>query len=482
MTEPANSPPEPGAILAGLAAFRDPTRLAVAALVLAAVVAILALGGVTLFTVLAAVLAIATLVVGYHPHRRSTRGLELAWWTLLVADGGLAYWFLTPLGALSVVFYLIAIGTIALGWRLDARYAADKKLQLASVILATLVLLAGKNFSGQIPWQGLFFTTVTIVTFAIFALGLNLEFGFGGLINFGHVAFMGMGAYTVALLAEQGGFWTTQTGIFTAFLIALVIAALAGLLLALPAIRLREDYLAIVTIAAAEIFRRILISEQDLTHGAQGVVLRADARPLNLGWLEAIPLAGPQLAGGLERLADAMAFTGSPYMVLLLLVAVLLIVALLAMAERLVNSPWGRVVEAIREDEDAARSLGVNPTVYKLQVFALGSAIAAGAGAIWAWQLSFIVPQHFAPLRTFWGWIIIVIGGVANNKGAIAGAFVFWTISNLSQGLAKLEAYGFDSGQIAAFSPLALGLLLIGFMMTKPEGLFGDKEELELVE
>jgi ABC-type branched-subunit amino acid transport system permease subunit len=395
---------------------------------------------------------------------------------------GVVYAFLAQFTLASVVAYALGAAVVYAAWRLDEEHPASGWARLAAVVLGMLILLSGKGWRGSVPWQTLVFTGTTILTFALFSLGLNLEFGFGGLINFGHVAFMALGAYTVALLAVRGGFWATQPGILVAFLLALAVAAVAGLLLALPAIRLREDYLAIVTIAAAEILRRVLRNEQDLTRGARGVPLSGSLRPLHLQALADVPLVGPWIVGGLERLSLAAELTGSAYLFVLAGIVLALTALLVVGLERLVHSPWGRVVEAIREDEDAVRSLGVNPTRYKLQVFALGSAVAAAAGAVWVWQLAYVEPQHFKPIRTFWAWIMIVVGGVADNKGAIAGAFVFFTLQNLTRGLDQLEALGLDSGQVAAVSPLVLGLILIGVMMYKPEGLFGDREELELVE
>lgn len=457
--------------------------VSVGVLALAAVAGLITLAG-TSFKVLAGAALIVATSLASQVDQRSVKGHPFRglWIGLLIVDVGVVYAVLSQSGLAVLVIYPLALALTAGGWWLDDRIQAQGWVRMLGLVLGTIVLLGGKGWSGHIPWQGLAFTLTTVLLFALFALGLNLEFGFGGLINFGHVAFMALGAYTVGILTTLGGFWATQVGIFVAFLLALAVAAVAGLLLALPAIRLREDYLAIVTIAAAEILRRILLNEQKLTQGAKGITLNAVDRPLHTTWLEGVPAVGPLLADGLDWLAAAMSFTGSPYLFILFLLGLGLTIGLLVMAERLVESPWGRVVEAIREDEDAARSLGINPTVYKLQVFALGSSVAAAAGALWIWQLTFIVPQQFAPIRTFWGWIMIVIGGVADNKGAIAGAFIFWTITNLTRGLSQLREYGLDSEQIAAFSPLALGMILIGFMLSKPEGLFGDKEELELVE
>lgn len=461
----------------------DPDRLLVLATIFVfALVVLLSWTGLTAGTIGLAVLAVATLLVSQLEARTRPGPVRWAWLVLLSLDAGFLYGWIAQVGTAVTVVFPLAIAVFAGGWWLEDRLEANNWIRLAALILGTLVLLTGDNWRGSIPWQSLAFTLITVFTFAIFAVGLNLEFGFGGLINFGHVGFMALGAYTVVLLAEFGGFWATQTGVFVAFLAAMAIAGIAGLLLALPAIRLREDYLAIVTIAAAEILRRVLLNEQDLTHGAHGVPLQSTRRPMAIEALEGIPVAGTQIVAELDRLAAWLEFTGSPYLVVLFLIALAITALLLLLLERMVESPWGRVVEAIREDEDAVRSLGVNPIRYKLQVFALGSAVAAAAGALWAWQLTFVVPQHFAPLRTFWAWMMIVIGGVANNKGAIAGAFLFWTIWSLTRGMSFLSTYGLDGSQIAAISPLVLGLMFVAFMLVKPEGLFGDKEELELVD
>ena len=392
------------------------------------------------------------------------------------------YVFLAGSGNGALVAYPLALATAFVAWRADVRWQANGWIKLAGLILATLTLLAGKETQGTVPWQYLTTTGLTVLIFALFAVGLNLEFGFGGLINFGHVAFMSLGAYGVTLLALRGGLWAGQPGILVALVLALGGAALAGLLLAVPAIRLRADYLAIVTIAAAEILRRILLNEQGLTQGAEGVVLDPAHRPFTLETIGSWPLVGEPLITLLEWLKAAFGFTGSPYLFVLAALAITATLLVVWAVERLIASPWGRNLRAIREDEDAARALGINPVTYKLQVFAIGSAIAALAGAFWAWQNVFVSPDQFQPTVTFFAWIMIVIGGIGSNKGAVAGAFLFWTIDQLSRSAGPLRELGFDSEQIAAFSTLALGCLLVAFMVLRPQGLFGNREELELVE
>lgn len=392
---------------------------------------------------------------------------------------GPAYW----IGALpGALFYLLAVGILVGAWRLEARRELDGWGKLVGIMVAMLVLIAGKGWRGQVPYQFLVFTLTTILVFTLFALGLSLEFGFAGLINFGHVAFMSIGGYAVTLFAVEGGFWISQPGVWSALILGMIGAAVAGLLLAIPAIRLRADYLAIVTIAAAEILRRVLINEGQWTGGPSGVSVPPGAKGLDMRWLEGLPVVGTHLVGGLETLGQVLGFQGSPYIIILLFLCLAATLLVVWVSERLVHSPWGRCLKAIREDEDAARALGINPTIYKLQVFAIGSAVAALAGGLWAWQTSFVVPSQFQAPVTFWAWIIIVIGGIGDNKGAVAGAFIFWTINALTRSVAPLASLGFDSAQVAAFATLALGALLMGVMIFRPEGLFGDREELELVE
>jgi len=290
--------------------------------------------------------------------------------------------------------------------------------------------------------------TVVLIAaiYAIFSLGLNLEWGFTGLINFGHVAFMAIGAYTTVLLNLNG------VALFPSVITGMALAGLCGGLLGLSALKLRADYLAIVTLGFAEIVRFILLNEDWLTRGPMG--LHGYSRPFE-------------------------DFISGDYNFFLLLLVLIVLVACYLMLEQLIKSPWGRVLKSIREDEDVPTSLGKNVLSYKIQALMLGSAIAGLAGALLAFYLQYINPRNFMPMETFYAWIAVVVGGSGNNKGTILGAFILWGFfsgTRFAQGYLPLSPT-----QIGALRIMFIGLLLILIMMFKPEGLLGKKEELTLI-
>ena len=284
--------------------------------------------------------------------------------------------------------------------------------------------------------------------YAIFALGLNLEWGFTGLINFGHVAFLAIGAYTTVLL-NLGG-----VPILISVIASMCLAGLCGGLLGIPTLKLRADYLAIVTIGFAEIIRFSLLNEEWLTRGAMG--LYGYSRPC-------------------EELIE---YLHLDYNTFFFLVVLLILVLCYLILEKLIKSPWGRVLKSIREDEEVPTSLGKNVFRYKIQVLVLGSMIAGLAGSLLAFYLQYINPWNFVPLVTFYAWIAVVLGGSGNNKGTVLGAFILWTffsVTRFAQGYLPLSPT-----QMGALRIMIIGLLLIILMMFKPEGLLGKKEELTL--
>ncbi len=282
--------------------------------------------------------------------------------------------------------------------------------------------------------------------FALFSLGLNLQWGFAGLVNFGHVAFMTVGAYTTVLLSLNGVPW------YIAFLIAAGLAGLLGLLIGSTTLRLREDYLAIVTIGMSEMVRLIANNEEWLTKGTRGVY--GYDRPL-------FGLVAPQY-----------------YPMLLASLLLVVLVTVYWRLEWLVRSPWGRVLKAIREDEEVARALGKNVFWYKLQAFAIGGAIAGMAGSFYAWQLTTVYPNSFIPLITFQAWTIVTIGGAGNNLGVILGAIIFQAYNVLPRFLP--EQIRADGGRFEAIQLMLIGLTLICLMVWRPQGILGNKDELTL--
>jgi neutral amino acid transport system permease protein len=349
------------------------------------------------------------------------------------------------------------------------------------------------------------FLTISAATYALFSLGLNLQWGVTGLINFGHVAFMAIGAYSTVLLSLQG------VPIPVAVLVGACLSALLGLLIGMSTLRLREDYLGIVTIGVSELVRLIAKNEAWLTKGTFGVQgypvpfnFKPDypTRLFLIGWLTVIcGLALWRLwlwiskemsrlvAGSIASLfvltvyvCGALSlYTYDPRAGLMLLTLTVLTVVYIGM-EQLVHSPWGRVLKAIREDEEVPKALGKNVFWYKLQAFMIGGAIAGIAGAFYAWQFS-VFPDNFEPLVTFNAWIIVMLGGSGNNLGTIIGAIIFWGYYELTRtDLFKtiFRALHLDDTQQGAFRIMIIGLILMLLMVLRPQGILGKKEELTL--
>jgi len=277
--------------------------------------------------------------------------------------------------------------------------------------------------------------------YGIVALSLNLEYGFTGLGNFGKVAFFLVGAFAYAIASEAGLHWT----------VSLIIAALAsgaiGSLIALPALRLREDYLAITTLAFGEIIRTVVKAEDWIAHGHHGINVA-----------EAIELHDASFR--VQMMVDIGLVFG--------LLAVCYLVA-----QRMANSPYGRILRAIREDDIATSSLGKNRLRYKAQVLFVGSAMAGIAGGLFAQFQQYIHPDTFLPALTFTFWIMVLLGGPANNRGVIVGAVL---VTAFQRGAIIIKDYvdlPFDPINVQY---ILLGVLVILVLMFRPSGLFSESK------
>jgi neutral amino acid transport system permease protein len=371
----------------------------------------------------------------------------------------------------------------------------------------------------------LIFLAISTAVFSLFALGLNLQWGFTGLINFGNIAFMTLGAYSTVLLSLKG------VPLFLAVIIGGIIAALLGLVIGFATLRLREDYLAIVTIGTGELIR-LVINNQDLpvgdswvsgAFGVQSYVIPLATEPnLLFRWVMIFVLTGLTLItlfslwGWVRTAQKAVNNNGSKLsssqqeffsrlgvgtIFALLAVAIyisgvislynynpkagLMVLSLLVLAfvfwrlEILVRSPWGRVLKAIREDEEVPKALGKNVFAYKLQSLMLGGAIAGIAGAFFAWQLSAIYPDNFQPQLTFDAWIMVILGGSGNNIGTILGAVIYFAYDALTREFLP-KIVPLDVERIGAFRIMVIGLILMVLMIWRPQGILGKKEELTL--
>ena len=278
-----------------------------------------------------------------------------------------------------------------------------------------------------------------VLIYALLAIGLNLQYGETGLINFGHVAFFALGAYTSSLLALRG--WPLSLS----FGAAAAVAALAAVPLGVAALRLREDYLAIVTLGFSETVRIVLQEEKQITNGVQGVP------------------GIPKLFAGLGTTATAWA----------ILLTLLLTVAGAAWATHLLKaSPFGRLLRAIRDNEAAVIALGKDPARYKIQVFMFGAALAGVAGAFYAHFITFISPEQFVPLVTFYVWMSVILGGVGSLRGALAGTLLLVAFLEGSRFLRDLIP-GVAEVQMASVRLAVVGLAIILFVLYRPQGLFG---------
>jgi branched-chain amino acid transport system permease protein len=310
------------------------------------------------------------------------------------------------------------------------------------------------------------------VVFALAAIGLNVHFGYTGLVNFGQVGFIAVGAYTVAMGVDTFGlsFW------LAAFLVIFTSSVLA-LLLGVPTLRLRADYLAIVTIASGEIIRLVLRAARfrATTGGAAGIQNFAgdffDVSPISAGD-KSLTFPGTDVG-----------VTYSSNQVWVLLVGWGLVALACLFVYLLVRSPWGRVLKAIREDEDAVRSLGKNVYSYKLQSLAVGGVIGGIGGIIFAVSRQSVVPDSLGTALTFFAYTALVLGGAARVLGPVLGSIVFFFLSAFVD-VALREAIGAGhigflvANEVGIVRNILVGAGLMALMVFRPQGLIGDKREV----
>lgn len=280
-----------------------------------------------------------------------------------------------------------------------------------------------------------------VLIYALLALGLNLHFGYTGLINFGHVAFFAVGAYTSAILNVQG------VPVPLSILAAILAAALVTYPIGLATLRLRADYLAIVTLALSEVVRLVALNEEWLTRGPDGIS----------------GIAHPFAALGVGN--REIIYFG----VLLLIVIVVYI-----LLERLSRSPFGRALQAIRDDEDAVTALGKRVVSFKMRSLVIGAALAGLAGALYAHYIRYVVPEQFIPLVTFYVWIAVILGGSGSHLGALVGTLALVTFMEGSRFIGDFLPF-VDATQMAAIRFIVVGLALILLLRFRPEGLLGKR-------
>jgi neutral amino acid transport system permease protein len=305
------------------------------------------------------------------------------------------------------------------------------------------------------------------ISYVISGSGLNLQFGYAGLLNFGHVAFMMVGAYTTAVTIEFGA--SLWLGIIAGILAAVVL----GLLLGLPTLRLRADFLAITTIAAAEVLRLLIRSRlaAPLTGGVLGIQGFAQRFfELNPFVSSASYGFGPFLVTG-RRLWT-------------MVVGWILALLVVLVVRRLIHSPWGRLVRAIREDEDATRSLGKNVFATKLQALALGGGIGGVAGILIAIEQQNVHPDNFLPQVTFILYVVVILGGAGTVWGPMLGGmilqFLFFFLDTLMRTMQANVSWvnslisQAGAGQVRF---VLVGFGLMALLIYRPQGLLGSRKE-----
>jgi ABC-type branched-subunit amino acid transport system permease subunit len=309
----------------------------------------------------------------------------------------------------------------------------------------------------------------TAIIYCLAAIGLNIHFGYTGLLNFGQAGFMMVAGYSVG-----GAVTIFSTSLWVGLIVGVVLCVILALLLGVPTLRLRADYLAIVTIASAEIIRQTIgaASFSDTFGGQDGIT---DF------------IGGFRAANPYSESLDLGLVQWSAYDIWVMTVGWALVAACCVMVWLLMRSPWGRVLKSIREDEDAVRSLGKNVYSYKMQALVLGGVIGGFAGVMTSLRSAAVGPSFFATDVTFFAYTALLIGGAARVLGPVAGAVIFWFLLNfLGQFFSQaarselIPTAIMDSQQASLMRFIICGLGLMLLMIFRPQGIFGDRRELAI--
>ncbi len=304
--------------------------------------------------------------------------------------------------------------------------------------------------------------------YVLAAIGLSVHFGFAGLLNMGVAGFMAIGAYGFAIsIASFAVPWPL------AIVIGLIASVLFALVMGIPTLRLRGDYLAIVTIAAAEVLRLLFLTSafRNYTGSADGLSgFQASFRASN-------PLPPGRWGFG------PWTYQSDQWWVII--VGIITIAIVLVFVWLLLRSPWGRVIRGIREDEDAVRSLGKNVFSFKMQALIVGGVIIAAGGIVTAMGTN-VNPNVYVTSQTFYIWTALLLGGAATIFGPVLGAVLFWVVraflSNLLPALVEIGWLPFlttEQSQMLVFVLVGVALMLL--VIFRPQGILGSKKELTFV-
>lgn len=320
-----------------------------------------------------------------------------------------------------------------------------QKLVWLVIILAALAFpfLAGRS---QIDLATL------VLIYVMLGLGLNIVVGLAGLLDLGYVGFYAVGAYTYALLAQYFGI-----GFWSGLVAAGIMAAFFGFILGFPVLRLRGDYLAIVTLGFGEIIRILLNNLTNITGGPRGIGSIPKPTLFNLEFARRAP-------EGTQTFHDffGIAFNSNHRVIFLYLLALVLVLITLFVINRLMRMPIGRTWEAMREDEIACRALGLNPTNIKLSAFTIGATFAGFAGSFFAARQGFISPESFTFIESAIILAIVVLGGMGSQIGVVLAAIIMTVLPELAR-------------EFNEYRMLLFGLMMVLMMIWRPQGLLPMK-------
>ncbi|MEY3407193.1 MAG: hypothetical protein RL038_254 [Actinomycetota bacterium] len=311
---------------------------------------------------------------------------------------------------------------------------------------------------------------VNAIIFALAAIGLNMHFGYTGLLNFGQAGFLAVGAYTVATLVVS-----FDVSLWLAFLAGIGTSIILALLLGIPTLRLRADYLAIVTIATSEIIRQVArsVTMREYLGGSDGITGKFGAEFFDLN----------PFPNGLDT--PLIRFTPNDLWVVL--VGWTLVALFVFLNWVIMRSPWGRVIKGIREDEDAVRSLGKNVYLYKMQSLILGGIAGSVAGFVYAISRQSVQPDNYSTALTFFAYAVLILGGAARVFGPVVGSVIFWFLlvfieQFFRQGMSAnlIPDWLMNNNQVGSVRFILVGVALMLLMIYRPQGIFGDKKELAL--
>ena len=341
------------------------------------------------------------------------------------------------------------------------------------VSVAFMLFLLGALLTGALGPTYFLFLVGLAGMYALLSFGLNAQWGFTGLINFSVAAFFGIGAYGSALMTADSSPIAGGFNPIVGLAVALVVAFALALLIGVPTLRLRADYLAIASLGLAEVVRLIVLNERWLTNGSAGVrgipsffegwpVL--STLPETMPGLRLVVIPGSPILLGTSfwraslNVLLVLAFAGAAFFVL----------------RRAHRSPWGRVLRTIRSDEDLARALGKNTYSYKMQSFVLGSLIMALAGVFYTHLNLYVGPGDLDPITTFYAWVAVILGGSGSNRGALFGGIVIVTIREGTRFLNDV-ALPIDPAPLRL---LLIGVVIVAVMRYRPQGILPPQREL----